>query len=160
MALTAEHGSRAPQEPGGQPPKRFRDSFNDFMNRRTHGNWNHEDPRIRKKTRRTVYALGIFSAAVGGLSLGVGLDAAITDPQVASTPPATDPNPAYTGPADHCWTAYDNAVTQANTPGGSISPAEAQTLFDCTNENPGYFGQQTVPVSDGSSAVIGDRPLK
>lgn len=159
--MAVELGHRPAQGPE-QPRRRFRDSYNEFMGERI-PNWNHQDPRIRRRTRVVTYAVGgVLFAISGAVSAAVattGLEAITPDPQVGNTPPV-DPNPAYTGPADHCWTVYDHAVAQAATPDGSITPAEAQTLFDCTNENPGYFGQQTVPVSDGSSVVIGDRPLK
>lgn len=156
--MAVELGQRpAPQGPE-QPRRRIRDSYNAFMGERI-PSWNHENPRIRRRTRVTTYAAGGIFLAAAGFVAAAGLESAILDPQVGGTPPV-DPQPAYTGPADHCWTVYDHAVAQAATPDGSITPAEAQTIDKCVAENPGYFGQQTVPVSDGSSVVIGDRPLK
>lgn len=159
MALETNNRPRTPQAPGGQP-RRFRDSFNEYMDRRTGGGWMSEDPTVRRKTRRTVGVAAVLSLAFGGAAAVAGLDAALGGIENTGITPTDNPQPAYTGPSDRCWTLYDHALQDQ-----SVPVADAKDLVACGDQNPGYFQQDQIPVLDPQGNVVdnityGDRPAK
>lgn len=147
--------------PHVNPNSRFAQEMTDFRQG--------PPPDLSDLAKGTLVRVGIGVGIATAVSLVAGCaphifpdgGAAPTDGSGATPTPPVDPNPAYTGPADHCWTLYDQALhgTDASHP---MPSADAQDLVDCGNQNPGYFEQHEIPVVDpqGNTATViyGDRP--
>lgn len=119
------------------------------------------DKTQQRSTRRTAALFAGVStllALAGACDAGsLGGDAPVTDPGTPDGGTGGTP-PPYNGPSDQCWTLYERALEQ-----GSVPEADAQTLVDCGNQNPGYFQHHEMPVVSDTgetvgNVIFGDRP--